>query len=303
MILKGCEKLELERLANTLMVMGISNISKAELALLKGANVDIIKLYKTVRNILLSNEIDMPNLNDNVWNAMIELCNLYRMHKFKEDEFYKFCDKFNRMYQYRYKNKDLKDFDVFLSSIHYINMYSTFEIEDADLKVIQDNELYLKYKGQEYWLRADIIYLNRDYIPFLKDGKNFDYKSIGYCINKDGKLKSYAVTAEGLKEFLYDALKKWDEFEVIYMPPFGLNKNNIDKYIEIDTLTNKEFLRLLRWTSVIDMMQIDLVDYTRLEESKIDIKKLMLSLIKKNHFTSKELINATKDMIKQIKNL
>lgn len=293
--------MELERLLNTLTVLGVGYISKEDLALLSGINLDILKLYKKVRSILKANKIDMGDSNDCVWYALIEMCKLYRMHKFKEDEFYEFCDEFNRMYQYRYKSKDLNDIGIFLSYIHYTNINSSFEIDDMDLKVLQDSELFLKYGDEEIWLRADIKYIGEDYIPFFRVSGKFKSQSIGYCVTKDGVLKRYDVTADGFRKFLNDVLERSHELDRVYMPPLSVNKTDIDKYAKIDKLINSEFLRLLRWTSAIDMSQIDIVDYTKIENSVLDINKVMLSLVKTNYYTSKGLINKTISILKNVK--
>lgn len=286
-----------QEVIDTLNILGVldSDSREDKIKVLDDFKLDFMKVYRLLRKNLKDDRIEENELNKISWECTIEMCRLYENHTIKEMNFYEFINKLCKMYYY--SNGSNKK-NGLVAYIKYINMSNPFDLRWNELKVIlilHNSNITLEINGKKHKLKCCDSYVDRYVIPNLQN------ETIGYGITKDG-IKYYEITKEGLREFLYDLIRYADNFERFYRPFLSTIGGNYYDIVDIDDLTNKEYLYLLRLLFILNISkEVDTKKFKKLEDSKLRIYWLLNELYRLGNIKTENIINIVSDVLDEVK--
>lgn len=248
---------------------------------------DILDMQKDLMVILKDVGVSTNEINDTIWENVWEMCRLYNRHNFDEKDYNDLYKVIKYMYPYmNFTNKLLKKGETLGNYIEYLNRTNYLKDNLGPIKTLSGSKWIYRIKsGNNYIeqeLSIDLKFTRGHQIPVLRLGR---YKNTycGIIIENNGVIKQYDDSIEGLRDLLKRLLTY--DYERAYVPSLSIIRNRLDEYIDIDELSMKDFLNLLKLVGSLDLdFSTDLNRYKRLEDCEYDIKHFLMSVCVKNHY-------------------
>lgn len=248
---------------------------------------DILDIQKDLVVILKDAGVSTNEINDTIWNSVGEMCRLYNRHNFNEKDYTDLYKVIKYMYPYmNFTNKLLKKGKTLGNYIEYLNRTNYLKNNLGPIKILSGSKWIYRIKSGNSYIEQELsidVKFTRGYqIPVLRLGR---YKNTytGVVIENNGTIRQYDDTIEGLRDLLKRLLIY--DYERAYVPSLSLIRNRLTEYVDIDNLSMKEFLNLLKLIGSLDLdFSTNLNKYKRLEDCEYDIKNFLISVFVKNHY-------------------
>lgn len=248
---------------------------------------DILDIQKDLIVILKDVGASTNEINDTIWENVWEMCRLYNRHDFNEKDYKELYKAIKYMYPYmNFTNNLLRKGKTLGTYIEYLNRTNYLKDNLGPIKILSGSKwIYRINSGNSYIeqeLSIDVKFTRGYQIPVLRLGR---YKNTytGVIIENNGTIRQYDDTIENLKELLVRLLNY--DYQRAYVPSLSLIRNKLTEYIDIDSLSMKNFLNLLKLIGALDLdFRTNLNKYKRLEDCEYDIKNFLISIFVKNHY-------------------
>lgn len=248
---------------------------------------DILGIQKDLVAILKNVGVSTNEINDTIWNSVGEMCRLYNRHEFTEKDYKELYKAIKYIYPYmNFTNKLLKKGKTLGNYIEYLNRTNYLKDNLGPIKILSGSKWIYRIKSGNSYIEQELsidVKFTRGYqIPVLRLGR---YKNTytGVVIENNGTIRQYDDTIEGLRDLLKRLLIY--DYERAYVTSLSLIRNRLTEYVDIDNLSMKEFLNLLKLIGSLDLdFSTNLNKYKRLEDCKYDIKNFLISVFVKNHY-------------------